>query len=123
VRTLILSILILGLSAFASAAVSTPQAALSWTAPTANADGTALAGTVTYNVYQGLTGALSKVQTGVTSAATTVTSGLTPGTTQCFAVTAVVNGVESPQSNQACAAIPQPTPNAPTNIIVVISGS
>jgi hypothetical protein len=104
-------------------AANTTQAALSWTAPTAFADGSAITGTITYNVYQGPTGALVKVQTGVTSPAATVTSGLTAGTTQCFAVTAVINSIESAQSNTACAAIPFPTPGAPTNVVVVISGS
>jgi hypothetical protein len=97
-----------------------PQASLSWTAPTTNADGSAIAATITYNIYQGLTGALAKVQSGVSTLAATITAGLTPGTTQCFAVTAVANGVESPQSNTACAAVSFPTPGSPSQITVVI---
>jgi hypothetical protein len=107
----------------AAAATPTPSAALSWTAPTTNTDGTAITATLTYNIYQGLTGALAKVQSGVTTTAATITAGLTAGTTQCFAVTAVANGVESAQSNSACAAISQPSPNSPTTVVVVITGS
>jgi hypothetical protein len=104
-------------------AVSTTSAALSWTAPTTNTDGTAITATLTYNVYQGLSGALVKVQSNLTTAATTITTGLTANTTQCFAVTAIANGVESAQSTPACAAIPFPAPGAPTSVIVVITGN
>jgi hypothetical protein len=107
----------------AAQAVSPVSAALTWTAPTKNTDGTAITGAITYNVYQGLAGALVKVGTGLTTAQDTITTGLTPGTTQCFAVTAVVAGIESGQSATACAAIPQPTPGVPTQVIVVITGS
>lgn len=97
-----------------------PSAAVSWTAPTTNTDGSAIAGTVTYNLYQGLSGALVKVQSAVASTSTTVTTGLTAGTTQCFAVTAVANGMEGPQSTSACAAVPFSVPGAPTQVTVVI---
>jgi hypothetical protein len=107
----------------AAAAVPTPSAAISWTAPTLNTDGTTITAPLTYNIYQGLTGALAKVQSGLTINAATITAGLTPGTTQCFAVTAVANGAESAQSNTACTAISQPTPNSPTTVVVVITGS
>jgi hypothetical protein len=104
-------------------ASSPPSAALSWTAPTQNIDGTTITGTITYNIYQGLAGALVKVQSGVTGTAATITTGLTAGTTQCFAITAVVSASESAQSTAACAAIPVPTPNAPSQVIVVITGN
>lgn len=96
-------------------------ASLSWTAPTANVNGTPIAGAITYNVYQGVQGsALAKVQSALTATAATVTAGLTPGTTQCFAVTAVVNNIESAQSTTACAAVAFPIPGVPTQITVVI---
>jgi len=104
-------------------AQASPTASLSWTAVTANTNGTAIAVPVSYNVYQALQGAtLVKVQSGVTGTTATVTSGLTAGTTQCFAVTAVVGSSESALSNTACAAIPAVplVPNAPTQITVVI---
>lgn len=98
-----------------------PSAAVSWSAPTANTDGSAIpAGALTYNLYQGLTGAEVKVQSALTAAATTVTAGLTAGTSQCFTVTAVEAGVESAPSAETCALIPKPVPGVPTQITVVI---
>jgi hypothetical protein len=114
--------------AFAALAQTTsPTAVVTWAAPIAYTSGTLFpAGTVvTYNLYQGTqvgtaTPSLIKVQVGLTAPTATVTTGLTPGTTQCFAATALVAGIESAQSNQACAAIPNPVPNAPNQITVVI---
>ena len=112
-------LLVLGCSV--SFGQSAHPATVSWTAPTANTDGTAISATLTYNLYQGLQGAsLAKVQTGISTTTATVSTGLTPGTTQCFAVTAVANGVESAQSTSACLAIVFPTPGAPSQITVVI---
>lgn len=117
---------ILAFSMLAAAAQTTAHtAAVSWTAPATNTDGTAITGTLTYTLYQGTqpatgTATLASVQTGITTASATVTAGLTPGTTQCFAVAATANGVASAQSAQACAAIPFSTPGVPTQITVVI---
>lgn len=114
------------LAAFCALAVgvacaAAPTAVTSWTAPIANTDASPISGAVTYNLYQAVQGAtLAKVQSAVTSTTVTVTAGLTPGSTQCFAVTAIANGIESAQSNVACAAIPFPTPNSPSQITVVI---
>ena len=119
-KLVLLSLLLAGISV---AKATPPQAALSWVAPTANTDGTPITGTITYNIYQGLTGALVKVQSNVTGLAATITTGLTGGTTQCFAVTAVVASQESAQSAPACAAIPLSTPNAPTTVTVVVTGN
>lgn len=101
-------------------AQAAPSAALSYTAPATNTDGSAISGTLTYNIYQGLTGALVKVQSAVTGLSVTITTGLTAGTTQCFAVTAVEGGVESAQSNTACVAIPKPIPGVPTQVTIVL---
>lgn len=112
----------LALLAAGIAQAAPPTALVSWTAPTANTDASAIVGAITYNIYVGtlVSGAcaLAKVQSGVATATTTVA--LTPGTTACVAVSAVVGGVESAQSNQATAAVPLPTPNAPSQITVVI---
>ena len=98
-----------------------PQAVLTWTAPTTNLDGSAITATLTYNVYQAVQGAiLVKVQSAVATTTETLTAGLTAGSIQCFAVSAIANGVESAQSNTACVAIPFPTPGVPTQITVVI---
>lgn len=110
-------------AAATAATVAPPQAAVSWVAPTLNTDGTAISGPITYNVYQGLTGALVKVLSNLTTTSTVITTGLTPGSSQCFAVSAVVNGAESAQSAFMCATIPNPIPGSPTTVVVVISGN
>jgi hypothetical protein len=116
-------LILLGALVSGPAFAAPPSATLVWTAPTAFTDGTPISGTITYNVYQGLTGALTKVQSGISGLTVTITTGLTPGTSQCFAVTAVVASVESAQSAQACAAIPVPTPNSPGQVTVVVTGN
>jgi hypothetical protein len=105
-----------------AAAASPPQVTVVWTAPTGNTDGTPISTPISYNLYQGLTGALAKVATAISGTTATVMSGLTQGTNQCFAVTAVVNGIESAQSNVACGLIPFSTPNAPGQTTIVITG-
>src|SRR6266404_1769231 len=110
------------LALFAGFALAAPPtAAVSWTPPIVNTDGSTIpTGVLTYNLYQGLTGAMVKVQSALAITAVTVTTGLTAGTTQCFAVTAIEGGVESAQSVSACAAIPLPVPGVATQITVVI---
>lgn len=73
---------------------------ITFQAPTKYVDGTDIAaGTViSYNIYQGIQGqAKTKIAT-ITTTGTTVTTGLVPGTTYCFAGTAVIAGVEGAQS-------------------------
>lgn len=111
-----LGLLLLGclMAAVASSQTTGPlSATVAWTAPTANTDGSALTGALTYNLYQGAAGAMVSVQTGLTTVSATVTKGLTAGSTQCFAITAVENGVESLQSLPACVTLQALTPTAP----------
>lgn len=114
-----LLVLLLALPAFAQT-ISPYSASLSWTAPTANTDGSAITGSLTYNIYQGASGALgaTPVQTGITTTSATITAGLSAGATVCFAVTAVEGGVESAQSAQACKTFPKPVPVSPTGLTV-----
>lgn len=89
-------------------------AVINFSAPTTYTDGTPIAaGTVvTYGVYQAPQGQpLVKVAT-ITGTTTTITTGLTPGATFCFAVTALIAGQESAQSNQVCklSSFPVPSP-------------
>lgn len=89
-------------------------AVISFQAPTTYTDGTPIpAGTAfTYGVYQAPQGQpLVKVAT-ITGTTTTITTGLTPGATFCFAVTAIINGQESAQSNQQCKLSAFPVPSA-----------
>lgn len=100
-----------------------PTATVTWVAPTQNTDNSPITAALTYNLYAGTScTALSKIQSAITTTSTTVSSSTTlvPGTTYCFAVTAVANAVESGKSNTATLAIPFPTPGAPSQITVVI---
>lgn len=105
---------------FALPSLAIAAGAVSWTPPTTNTDGTAITGAITYNLYQGLAGALVKVQSGLSGVSVTVTAGLTVGTTQCFSVTAVVAAQESGQSTPACILIPLPKPNAPSAVTITL---
>lgn len=89
------------------------QAVLSWGAPTAHVDGTAITGAVSYNVYQGVGtgGTKTKVAT-VTAATSTINVGLLSNTTYCWEVTAFegASGPESARSNEACKTFPASPP-------------
>jgi hypothetical protein len=95
-----------------------------WTAPTTNTDGSAITQTLNYNLYQAACGsALVKVQSGIAGLTTTITKGMIPGTTQCFALTALntTTGMESAQTSQVQVTVPQPTPNAPGGLTVTLA--
>ena|ERR1700761_9263519 len=102
---------------------TTGMLTLSWSAPTANTDGSALTNLAFYNVYQGTSPtSLTKLVTVLASSLTYITTALPVGT-YYFAVTAVTStGVESAQTQAVAGTIatPSPTvPNAPTNLKVV----
>lgn len=116
VRNMLYYALFFVASAFIQAQAAGPAATLTWTAPTTNTDGTPITGTLSFNVYQGPTGAegATPVQTGLSGTSVTITLGLADGTTVCFKVTAVEGGQESAKSNEACKTFPAATPNAPS---------
>lgn len=104
-----------------SEAKAANQSALTWVAPTANTDGTAIVGTLTYNVYFGLNGAtLTLLKSGVTTLTYTDTqTALVDGSTACYTVAAVEGGTSvSAQSAQGCKTFPVAVPSAPTGLIV-----
>ena len=111
-------VVLVGCSSRAQTAVN--PATWSWTAPSTFADGTTIPSTdtITYNLYVGTAGKASEattpVQTGIT-ATTVTTSGYAAGAVVCGEVTAVVNGVESARSNEACKTFPD-VPSPPTNL-------
>lgn len=120
-----LIVLLLGLaasSAYAQAACVAgakgvaPTASLSFTAPTLNTDGTAVALPLTYNVYQSATsGAEVKVASGAKGAPIVINTAITSNTTFYWKITAVdANGVESAQSNEVCKAFPAAVPGTVT---------
>jgi hypothetical protein len=109
----------LTVASFALAQTIPPTVAVSWTAPTTNTNGSTITGAITYNLYVGGTGVAPLVtvqQKGITLTHVPAT-GVVPGTTMCFAVTAVVGGVESAQTTPVCTAI-TPTPGIPTKLTV-----
>ena len=94
---------------------------VAWTAPTTNTDGSAISGTLAYNVY-GAASASATTWTKVVSGATASPSSFTaPAGDTCFAVTAVEteggSPVESAPSAPACLLIP----NAPGSIKVTVT--
>lgn len=118
----------------AAATTVTASATLNWTAVTTATNGATITG-VTYNVWDGniaaggtcTAGAISQVATGLTGLTDTLTlSGVTPGTVECFAVSASAGG----QTGALSAIVPFtiPTPPAPipgtttvTVTIVIVS--
>lgn len=113
----------LALMLAAGVAFAATSASISWTGPTLNTDGSAITGAVTYNLYTGAQGVapeVTSVQKGITTPSATVTTGLTAGATVCFAVSAVVGGVEGAQTAPSCVAVPLPTPGVPTQVTIVL---
>lgn len=101
-----------------SAQAASPQSAtVTFAPPTTYTDGSAIpAGTViSYGLYQALQGATKVKVATITSTTATVTTGLVPGSTVCFAVTAIIDGVEGFQSAEtasSCKLIPKLIPSA-----------
>ena len=97
---------------------ATTQVTLSWTVPTQNTDGTSISGTISYNLYEATSssGPWTKVQ-GELAATTEQLSTIAAG--NCFAITAVVAGIESGMSSAACIEQPK-APTALTTSVVLI---
>lgn len=102
-------------------------ATVSWTAPTTNTNGTAIASALTYNIYSCPSGTAAGA---AASSCTQVTSGLTALTyttaafttagTFNYAVTAVEAGQESAISNLVSAVVtaPPPIPGPPAGVTI-----
>jgi fibronectin type 3 domain-containing protein len=90
-----------------------PTAVLTWTAPTLRQDGSPLTGALTYNVYQGASGAETKLSIPAVTALIYTATG-SSGATLCWKVSAVdSNGLEGALSNEACKTFPASPPSAP----------
>ena len=97
-------------------------ATLNWVAPTTNTDGSAITGAISYKVYGAAQGS-TKALLATVSALTWQHTNAPNGTTQCYQVTATVNGAESARSVESCKLIPVPVPNPPTiTTIEVVAG-
>ena len=90
-----------GGNALAMTTVTLRSAALSWTAPTQNVDGSALTNLAGYKVYWGTSPGTYSSSASVSGASTTTfTTNLTPGTWY-FALTALDStGAESAKTNE-----------------------
>lgn len=104
----------------------TSSAALSWTAPTQNTDGSPLTDLASFRIYQGTSAAtLAQVATVGAAGGAYTTPTLQPGT-YYFSVTAVnAAGVESSRSGVVSTTIAPPpvtkTPGAPQNLKITIT--
>lgn len=100
----------------AARAAEARTATITFSAPTQYTDGSSIAAgtTITYRLYQGEKGQAKVQAATLTATATTVNTGLAAGKEYCWEVTAVINGVESAHSNEACKAFAFPTPTAVT---------
>jgi hypothetical protein len=97
------------------AIAQTPRTAtITFDAPTTYTDGSLIESPISYFVYQGARGATKPQVATITGTSTTITTGLQAGQEYCWEVTAVVNGVESARSNEACKSFPLPVPSAVT---------
>lgn len=125
---LLFALLASAVPAFAQTTGPTVTATISYTAPTLNTDGSAISGAITYNIYAAAQGTTPvQVATGVSANPEIYVAALTTipyGTTECFAVTSVANGVESALSSPlACKTFAAPTPGSPTNVTVTLVGT
>jgi hypothetical protein len=94
-----------------------PTAVLSWTPSTTRADGSALTGAVTFNVYTGATGAEALTLSALV--VNSVTLAGVSGQTLCVYVTEVDSaGNESSPSVQVCKTFAASPPNPPTGVTV-----
>jgi|ERR1051325_7873298 hypothetical protein len=91
---------------------------LTWAPPTVNTDTTPITGTITYNLYN-VTGANPVLLAGGLTSAASARTNLSAGT-PCYAVTAVVGGVESGLSNTASVWVAE-IPTSPKTVSCTIT--
>jgi hypothetical protein len=98
------------------ASAQTPrQAVITFAAPTARTDGSAITGALSYEVRQGLKGAAKTKVGTITATTATITSGLAGGSEYCWEVVAIEAGNgQSVPSSEACKAFSLSAPNAVT---------
>lgn len=110
----ILPLLLLGLASVTDAQTSTVSAKLDYVPPTKNTDGSAIVGSLTYNIYQGAKGAV-KTKVSSTAGSTVTISNVAPGT--CFEVSALNGTIEGPHTNEACLPF---SPGSPSSLTVTV---
>jgi ABC-type nitrate/sulfonate/bicarbonate transport system substrate-binding protein len=87
-------------------------ATVSFSPPTTMADGSAIPNPalLSYGIYLGEQGAAKTKVTISNGSPVPITSGLTTGKTYCVQVTAIIGGLESAMSNEACKSFIPPSP-------------
>jgi len=108
---------------------ATPSITVSWTAPTAAVDGSALTGAQAITSYQVWISTASIPDTVATAPTATVTTGTTttqtvtanPGDTVFARVKACNAGGCSVLTTQASKVLPLSTPNPPTNVTITLN--
>jgi len=119
----LIGLVIILVTHFASAQGTTPpQFTITWVGPTNYIDGTPIGtAAITYQLYAGAgSGKEAKLGSPVTSPPYVITPSPSPGTNECVQITAIVNGVESAKSAEACATMPFPAPTSPTVVTITI---
>lgn len=91
-------------------------ATITFTAPTTRTDGTNIAGTLSYEVWQGLKGGTKALAGTINNTSATITTGLQGGREYCWHVIAVEAGnpIKSAPSNESCKAFDLSGPNVVT---------
>jgi hypothetical protein len=99
----ILVAIVFGLISFAAIAQAANVATITFSGVTSYTDGTAIPGTAvkSYDLYQGVKGG-TKVRVGGFTSGGQITTGLLTGKEYCWHVIAIVDGVSSTPSNEAC---------------------
>lgn len=108
--------LVLALFAVTATAQTPRQAVITFSAPTARTDGSAITGALSYQIFQGVKGS-AKVKVGtITTTSATLTTGLEGGKEYCWDVVAIEAGNAAPSdhSAEACKAFSLSAPNAVT---------
>lgn len=91
------------------------SAVISYQAPTTRTDGSTITGALSYEIWQGVKGAVKTKVGTITSIQTTITTGLQGGKEYCWQVAALeAGGGTSALSNEACKAFAIDAPNTVT---------
>lgn len=112
--------LLLLVAALIVSTVASAQAArtatITFTAPTARTDGSAITGTLQYEVWQGLKGGTKALAGTINNTTATITTGLVGGREYCWDVVVVEagNAAKSDHSAEACKAFALSSPNTVT---------
>lgn len=115
-KRLFLIVAALFVATVAGAQTANRTATITFTAPTARTDGSAITGTLQYEVWQGLKGGTKALAGTINNTSATITTGLVGGREYCWDVVVVEagNAAKSDHSAEACKAFALSSPNTVT---------